>query len=153
MDYTRIKHLIETNPKQSHINFGSEETAPPKEWIRRIETRLGVALPDSYKWFLQNYSGGEVNGDEIYSIYQIDDEEVSSGDIVHQYLVNKRAGYIENHEIPLMSTDFGEFFLLDASIAQENNEYPVYIKRGDDKQLFAENFIEFLTRVINQDFA
>lgn len=150
MDYTNITSLIEAHRK--NLNFGNESAAPSEERIDKTEARLGVPLPESYKWFLRHYGGGEVNGDEISSIYQNDDESLPSGDLVYQYLINRRSGYIESHQIPLMSTDFGEFFFLGASVKREENEYPVYIKRGDNAQLFAGHFIEFLTKIINQNF-
>jgi antitoxin YobK len=51
-----------------------------------------LKLPDSYKWWLRYYSGGEISGEEIYSVYEMDFDSVRGGDIVYMSIVNGRNG-------------------------------------------------------------
>jgi hypothetical protein len=50
---------------QSIINFGSSSDAVEDEWLIKAENALNRKLPESYKWFLKRYAGGEVGGEEI----------------------------------------------------------------------------------------
>ena len=50
---------------------------------KKLQKRLKNKFPETYKWWLRNYNGGEVYGEEIYSIYGIDFDSVIGGDIVY----------------------------------------------------------------------
>jgi hypothetical protein len=52
---------------QSIINFGTSSDAVEEEWMIKAENALNRKLPESYKWFLKRYAGGEVGGEEISS--------------------------------------------------------------------------------------
>ena len=66
MDYESIRKLIKENRQQ--INFGEFGHGPLDDWIDKAQARLGVKFPPSYIWWLKNYSGGEIYGDEIFSV-------------------------------------------------------------------------------------
>lgn len=74
------------------VDFGNAENAVDNTWIERAEKILGLPLTSSYKGFLKEYVGGEIGGEEIYSIYGIDFDTVCGGDIVYQYLTNVKNG-------------------------------------------------------------
>ncbi|WP_050029915.1 SMI1/KNR4 family protein [Verrucomicrobium sp. BvORR034] len=139
--------LIEQH-RGNGVEFGEPEGAPSDQWIRKAEQRLGMPFPPSYLWFLRNYGGGEITGDEVFSIYQMEFEEVFGGDIVFKYLAHIKDGTIAASEIPVCETDFGEVFILDASVRDESGEYPVYRLFGKNRELYAANFAEFLERKI-----
>src|SRR5579863_9695987 len=81
--YDEIRQLIDANPEIAEFaDFGDGVS---DEWIGRAESVLGFMLPGSYKWWLRNYGGGEIGGEEIYSIYCEDFDSVVGGDIVHMY--------------------------------------------------------------------
>ncbi|UNH44164.1 SMI1/KNR4 family protein (plasmid) [Moellerella wisconsensis] len=61
------------------INMGTSVDAPGQEWIESAEKALSVNFPDDYKWFLNNYGGGDICGEEIYSIYCLSFDEAIGG--------------------------------------------------------------------------
>ena len=95
----KIKQQNVIKAIESHadiINFGSTSDAVDDHWITKSEDYLGVKLPESYLWFLKNYSGGEIAGEEIYSIYGMEFENINGGDIVFQHITNKRNNLIQS---------------------------------------------------------
>lgn len=44
---------------QSGIDFGLPSDAVSDEWLVNAENALNRKLPESYKWFLKQYAGGE----------------------------------------------------------------------------------------------
>lgn len=147
VDLQKLSSLIESRRTRS-VKLGSAKNAPSAEWLEKAETRLGKPLAPSYKWFLTNYGGGEIGGEEIFSIYGMEFETVFGGDIVFQYLSLQRSGTIAPAEVPLSQTDQGELFYLDLSSADPNGEYPVFVKRGKSRVLYAPDFASFLQKRI-----
>jgi antitoxin YobK len=144
---TKLRELIQTS---SHVNFGTSAQAPTLFWIEKTETILCTRLPDSFKWFLNNYGGGEVRGDEIFSIYQSELATTSGGDIAYQYTVNLRHHSIQKTEIPVCATDFGELFVMDSSEPAKDGEFPIYRKTGSIRDFYASDFAGFLIRFIQE---
>lgn len=147
-DVQKLASLIEGSG--DCVQFGTAENAPGEEWVQKAEQRLGVRLPKTYLWFLSNYGGGEIGGDEVYSIYGMDFETVSGGDIVFQYLAHQKSKTLASDEIPLMQNDQGEGFFFKASAPDPDGEYPVFVKRGGRREQYAENFADFLEKRINE---
>lgn len=77
----QVEELISLHPDVAC--FGSEADRVGDDWVKKAEERLGFALPESYKWFLRTYAGGEVGSEEIYSIYGVEFESVNGGDVVY----------------------------------------------------------------------
>ena len=115
------------------------------EWIDLAEKRLGVELPTSYKWWLKNYSGGEIYGEEIYSIYGIDFDNVVGGDVVYINELSRKQNSEFNNKI-IISESNDEIFYFDLSEGLVNEEYPVY--EYYTKAKYAECFLGFLKRRI-----
>ena len=135
------------------VQFGDSECdlSPSSERIRETEKLLECELPPSYKWFVKNYGGGEVYGEEIYSIYPVL-SDYSVGDIVYQTKWFRDKGFVSELDIVVCSNDFGEIFFLDTSMKDDDFEYPVYIIIGENKKLYAESFAEFLyKRILNPE--
>ncbi|SFU58476.1 SMI1-KNR4 cell-wall [Aliiroseovarius crassostreae] len=116
--------------------------------IQETEDLVGAKLPPSYLWFVKNYGGGEIYGEEIFSIYRVFQPE-SAGDIGVNTLRFREAGFIAQSEIALCSNDFGEIFTLDVSVHSDEGEYPVYVRRGKQREAYAENFAAFLAKRIS----
>jgi antitoxin YobK len=143
---TEVEKLIAAH--QSIINFGSSSDAVEDEWLINAENTLNRKLPESYKWFLKQYAGGEVGGEEIYSIYGVPFESANGGDIVFQHLMNRKAGLLDDSELVISETDFGEVFFFDYKNFK-NGECPIYIRLPSGEHvLYAENFYEFLGKRI-----
>ena len=86
--YESIIELIKKNP--DIINFGEIGHGASELWIKKAEARLNVIFPPSYIWWLKNYSGGEVLGEEIFSVYEMDFDTVVGGDIVYVNELNRK---------------------------------------------------------------
>ncbi|SET65463.1 SMI1/KNR4 family protein [Thorsellia anophelis] len=52
--------------------MGTSDDAPSLEWIVKAEEMLTIKLPEDYKWILSHFGGGDICGEEIYSIYSFD---------------------------------------------------------------------------------
>jgi hypothetical protein len=143
---TEVEKLIAAN--QSIIDFGSSADAVEDEWLINAENALNRKLPESYKWFLKRYAGGEVGGEEIYSIYGVPFESANGGDIVFQHLMNRKAGMLDDSKLVVGETDFGEVFFFDYRYFK-NGECPIYLRLPSGEHvLYAENFYEFLGKRI-----
>lgn len=149
MDKIELKKLIETN--QDSINFGSPESAPSDYWVKKAEDCLGLKFTDSYKWFLLQYGGGDINGVEIFSLYCMNFEEAIGGDIVYNYLIDLNKGFHIKNELVVSRTDFGEEFFFNYELATDN-ECPIFRRIGfGESHLYANDFYEFLYKMINEN--
>lgn len=147
--YHDLIKIIEENTGDA-VEFGDSECdlSPSMERITETETLIGVSLPSSYIWFVKNYGGGEVFGEEIFSIYPTFGNE-SVGDIAYQTLWFREQNFVRNTDIVICSNDFGEVFLMDATLLNENNEYKIFIQLGKNKQEYARSFDDFLIKRIS----
>ncbi|QEM80898.1 SMI1/KNR4 family protein [Halomonas binhaiensis] len=132
------------------VEFGDSncDLSPTEERIRETECLIGCKLPPSYLWFVKKYGGGEVYGEEIYSIYPVLSEQ-SIGDVSYQTKWSRDRGLVENSDVVICSNDFGETFVLDSASPGEDGEYPVYLKAGASKKEYATSFGEFLYKRIS----
>ncbi len=73
------------------IDFGTAEDAPDDILIEKAEETLALQFTSSSKSFLKNYGGGEIGGEEIFSIYEVC-ADIPSGDIVYRNLLDRRDG-------------------------------------------------------------
>ena len=145
-DLTKLSTLIERHRSRG-VDFGTNEDAPNPEWIGMAEERLGHQLPPSFKWFLNNYGGGEICGEEIYSIYGPDFESAFGGDVVFQFLAHQHSQTLGVDEIPVATNDMGEIFFMKAAPVAKG-EYQVWVKRGADTDFYADTFADFLEKRI-----
>ncbi|OUM07277.1 hypothetical protein BW686_12795 [Pseudomonas syringae] len=128
--------------------FGTADDAVSDEWIKKAEQRLGHPLPDSYKWFLRHYAGGEVGTEEIYSIYGMDFDDINGGDIVFQHINGLKNKSTTPEKVVISKTDLGEIFFFNYD-TYKNNECQIFLKIPSGKTiLYAENFYEYLAKRI-----
>ena len=78
-------------------------------------------------------------GEEIYSIYCLPFNEAVGGDIVYQNTIANNN--LQSNKIALSNTDFDEEFFFDT-----NDMEKVYISVGNNRQLYASNFLEYLQK-------
>lgn len=143
--YEEIKKLIAETDDVDFADFGNGVS---DEWIRKAEERLGFKLPTTYKWWLKNYGGGEIYGEEIFSIYEEDFDTVVGGDIVYMYELNKKdSNYPQN--ILVISECDDEVFYFDLTSKVKENEYPIYSLNSKD--IYAIDFLEFLKKRITEN--
>ncbi|WP_208441390.1 SMI1/KNR4 family protein [Bartonella raoultii] len=129
------------------INFGTEKNAPDDVRIKTAENALDLQFTSSYKSFLKNYGGGEIGGEEIFSIYEIC-AGIPAGDIVYRNFLDRRDGFTNLKQLVISTTDFGKTFYFDYTQFQDG-ECPLYLKFSSrNRQYYASNFYEFLCKRI-----
>jgi len=148
--YKSIVKLIDEN--RDKINFGEFGSGISDLWISRAQKRLNVTFPPSYIWWLKNYSGGEVLGEEIFSVYEMDFDTVVGGDIVYVNELNRKQNFSDRTQLVLQKTDRAEIFYFDLQNPNENGEYPVYRAFADIKVKYAEDFLDFLKGRITDEW-
>ncbi|MDR1163121.1 MAG: SMI1/KNR4 family protein [Candidatus Accumulibacter sp.] len=140
-----VRELIASHA--SIMNLGSPSDAVDDEWILKAETALNRPLPDSYKWFLKEYRGGEIGGYEIYSVYGMPFESAVGGDIVYHYLLDRKTGLLGDSKLVFCETDLDETFFFEYNEFQDG-ECPVYLWFPSGSVHYANNFYEFLYKWI-----
>ena len=125
------------------VDFGPFGEGISDEWITKAEERLHFIFPESYKWWLKNYMGGEIYGEEIFSIYGLDFDSVVGGDVVYINELNREEGVSNAEQLVICEGEDGMFYFQ----KQESltNELAVF----RDGEYYASNFIEFLLKRIN----
>ncbi|WP_375624264.1 SMI1/KNR4 family protein [Bartonella sp. TT119HLJHH] len=135
------------------INLGSEddkENETDDLQIERAEKALGLKFTSSYKVFLKKYGGGEIGGDEIFSLYKECGADIPGGDIVFQNLNARKRGFLTPEQLFVSSTDFGETFYFDYTQFRDG-ECPIYVMlSSEDCEYYASNFYEFLCKRIKE---
>ena len=143
--YDEIRKIIAES--ENFVDFANFGDGVSEKWIKKAETRLGFALPISYKWWLKNYGGGEIHGEEIFSIYEQDFDTAVGGDIVYMHNLNKRnKNFPDNVFVVCEANDDVFYFYI--SMKENANEYPVYSL--NDNKKYADDFIEFLKKRITE---
>ena len=125
------------------VDFGPFGEGISDEWITKAEERLHFIFPESYKWWLKNYMGGEIYGEEIFSIYGLDFDRVVGGDIVYINELNREEGFSNSDQLVICEGEDGMFYFQ----KQESltNELAVF----RDGEYYASDFIEFLIKRID----
>lgn len=144
MNKEYIKKLIEEN--KHIVDFAEFGNGVSEEWISKAELRLGIIFPLSYKWWLQNYSGGTILGDEIYSVYEIDFDSVVGGDIVYINEISRKNKTNNVNQLIIQQNDFAQVYYFDLTL--EENDGPVFV--SDSEVPYAVNFISFLEKKIKE---
>lgn len=136
----KLINLIRQNP---NIEFGNKDNGANNQEILYVQKTLGFILPDEYIYWLKNYGGGKINGEEIFSIYKGALNNTTGGDLVYIDNLLRRDNFISNDELAIQMNDQAEiyFFL-------KNNEQ-VFVKFGNLEEVHAKSFFEFLEKKIN----
>ena len=125
------------------VDFGPFGEGISDEWITKAEERLHFIFPESYKWWLKNYMGGEIYGEEIFSIYGLDFDSVVGGDVVYINELNREEGFSNSEQLVICEGEDGMFYFQ----KQESLTNELVVFR--DGEYYASNFIEFLLKRIN----
>ena len=92
------------------VDFGPFGEGISDEWITKAEERLHFIFPETYKWWLKNYMGGEIYGEEIFSIYGLDFDRVVGGDIVYINELNRKEGFSNSEQLVICEGEDGMFY-------------------------------------------
>ncbi|MBQ6553635.1 MAG: SMI1/KNR4 family protein [Firmicutes bacterium] len=146
--YEEIKQIIE-DADEDDVDFAPFGEGESDENIESAEKRLGMKLPKSYKWWLKNYGGGEIYGDEIFSLYE-EDDPMPNGDIVHMYELNQKNGAFPPNIVEICSAYDGDsVFYFDKNEKRDDGELSVYEYYSGER--YADDFIEFLKKQILEE--
>lgn len=124
------------------VDFGPFGEGISDEWITKAEERLHFIFPETYKWWLKNYMGGEIYGEEIFSIYGLDFDSVIGGDIVYINELNRKEGFSNSEQLVICEGEDGMFYFQ----KQESLTDELAVFR--DGEYDASDFIEFLIKRI-----
>ena len=125
------------------VGFGPFGEGISDEWITKAEERLHFIFPESYKWWLKNYMGGEIYGEEIFSIYGLDFDSVVGRDIVYINELNREEGFSNSEQLVICEGEDGMFYFQ----KQESLTDELAVFR--DGEYYASDFIEFLIKRID----
>ena len=125
------------------VDFGPFGEGISDEWITKAEERLHFIFPESYKWWLKNYMGGEIYGEEIFSIYGLDFDSVVGGDVVYINELNREEGFSNSEQLVICEGEDGMFYFQ----KQESLTDELAVFR--DGEYYASDFIEFLLKRID----
>ena len=116
--------------------------------IRRAEGALKVPLPESYKWWLSKYGGGQIAGDIVYGI---DEGNMGAPDLVELAQMNERDGREGIRHLVFAIGD-GEQFYFATSERGAEGEYKVYLLDAGqgDPMPYANSFADFLRKRIKE---
>jgi len=143
--YDEIKKLIAK--AGNTVEFADYGDGISEEWIIKAEERLCFKFPNSYKWWLRNYGGGEIYGEEIFSVYEQDFDTVVGGDIVYNYELNMRNKNYSADKVVICEAN-DDVFYFDLSKRKDENELAIYSL--NDNKKYADDFIEFLKKRIKE---
>ncbi|WP_375640159.1 SMI1/KNR4 family protein [Bartonella sp. MM55XZML] len=129
------------------VNFCSDENAVDDLVIEKAEKALGLKFTSSYKSFLEHCKGGDIGGEEIYSLYD-NPMGIPAGDIVFQNLNDRKRGFVTAEQLIVCEADFDETFYFDYTQFRDG-ECPIYVMFPlDNCEYYASNFYEFLCKRI-----
>lgn len=121
-----------------------------REFIEKVEARLGVRLPSSYREFLREYGILEVEAEEFYG--EFDDEGFATAIPSFVFATEKarELGDIGSQDIMIRTTGYGPVVIIDCSVRGEDNECPVLLQ--DAKYDSEENKVVFDRKQIASSF-
>ncbi|WP_375645263.1 MULTISPECIES: SMI1/KNR4 family protein [unclassified Bartonella] len=129
------------------IHFRIKDNAVDDLVIEKAEKALGLQFTSSYKSFFKHYKGGDISGEEIYSLYE-HPIGVSVNDVVFQNLNDRRDGFTTPEQLVVCYADFDETFYFDYTQFRDG-ECPLYVRFPlGDSEYYASNFYEFLCKRI-----
>lgn len=142
-NFSEVRLLIAS--AEGIVSFGDAACAPSDYWVELRELEAGFRFPTSYKWWLSHYGGGEINGEEIFSVYELPLDQVMGGDAV---AMSRRSGALDQGRMLLCWPNPSEqyYFRLDDP-SQEKRVFWRSEADADEEQ-YAESFADFLVRRI-----
>jgi hypothetical protein len=148
--YEAIINLI--SQSSEIVDFGEFGSGVSNFWIDKAQDRLNVIFPPSYVWWLKNYSGGYILGDEVYSIYEKEFGTFIGGDIVYINELDRKNKFTDSTQLVLQRNDQGQTYYFDLLNPDENGEYPVYRELAGHKTKYADDFLGFLVGRIQDEY-
>lgn len=123
------------------------EGPKPPALVRKAEEALGVALPESYRQFLERYGCGDIAGVEFYGLIGSDFENSSVPDAIWLTLREREDSALPGHFVIVHMEGDGTYSVLDCSA--EGPDQPVLARPpgaspDDELAVLAEDYSVFL---------
>lgn len=146
--YDEAIKLIEQHDFCEFADYGNDRTS--RDWIKKAEEKLGFELPNSYKWWLEHYGGGDLCNEEIFSIYEEEFETATGNDIVFQHLNRNKHNLYPKEYLQILQGSDEDFFFLTTEL--NDGEYPVYRfdYLSNEYEFYAPSFVHFLIKRIEE---
>ncbi|MES9684608.1 SMI1/KNR4 family protein [Gottfriedia acidiceleris] len=149
MSIDKALEIIEANLEEADFIGEIDE-----QTIIDAESNLKVKFPKSYREFLKNYGLGDIFGEEIYGLGT---EETGIPNMICITKEFREKENLPDNLICFYFADDGEYFCLDCSKVQSNNDdnAPVvsYISglplKEQPFEIIAKNFGDFLLDLLN----
>ncbi|WP_152046928.1 SMI1/KNR4 family protein [Aureimonas psammosilenae] len=94
--------------------------------VARLETRLGVRLPPSYRAMLLDFGSLRFEGMEFYGLVPGGHDAVGIPNVVFATESDRASGAISPAMVHINQSGYGPFFVLDCSAPDDEGEAPVY---------------------------
>ncbi|MFI4849571.1 MAG: SMI1/KNR4 family protein [Gimesia chilikensis] len=142
--YQEVIRLIE----RAGVAFPPLGNGVSQDAIENAETVLGFALPKSYKWWLLNYGGGQIQADIVYGL---DEDGMGRPDLIELAHMNEQDGLYGRERIVFCMGN-AENFVFDTENLDKNGEYAILLHEisGGEEIPYAASFVEFLQRRITE---
>lgn len=145
--YSNIEVTARKYPGLVRLDNGVAE-----KWIQKAEQKLDLKFPPSFRYFLSQYAGGNIGGEEILGLADFEPEpDAPALDFVYCTLCERRDGWINKYYILLVNNDGDQEFYIDTEIRDSTGECPVVELNIEDRnspKIYALNFAEFLLKRI-----
>ncbi|MEI2666111.1 SMI1/KNR4 family protein [Rossellomorea sp. LJF3] len=149
MSINKAVEIIEANQEEADFIGEIDE-----QTIIDAENKLKVKFPKSYRLFLKKYGLGDIFGQEIYGLGT---DETGIPNMIWITKELRETDSLPNNLICFYFADDGEYFCLDCSKVQSNNDdnAPVvsFISglpiKEQSFEIIAENFGVFLAELLN----
>jgi SMI1 / KNR4 family (SUKH-1) len=117
-EYERATALIGENAGRSQLSGPKSE-----ELIAKVEEKLGVTFPPTYRRFLREYGGGPFAGCTFYGVFDDDFDAPGAFDVVSETLDLRRESRFPENIVPVY--DFGDGDLACLELSADRSEAPV----------------------------
>jgi hypothetical protein len=130
-----------------------EVRRPDQHDIQRLEHRLGIMLPDSYRQMLLDYGLLQVDSISIAGVGNAGLDGTTASSVVFATENDRKEGLISHTMIRIAVSGYGPFFVIDCSEIN-NREAPVYEVPGNGfahgKDKIADSFGAFLLEEVEK---
>lgn len=154
MDDQKTRELDILIAQSDDVDFAPKKDWGRQEFIKQAEQELGFKLPNSYKWWVNNYKGGSIGFDqELYTIEEKVPGVVSATNIVVEHLrANNNPGLPENALVFFAPFEGDEIYFFEVS--EGPDEYLVFVYRRFDRFIepYANDFIDFMIHFIKLNY-
>lgn len=150
-NYEVAKKIIEENEE-----LGDFVGQIPEDVIEKAESLLGLELPKNYKQFIRDFGAGNFGSEEVYGILSDNFENSGIPDAVWFTIKQRKELQLPFQLVAIYFTGGEEYFCLDTSKINEDNECPVisYVigsEMESDFEIIAEDFSDFFLNIVRRE--